>query len=230
MIDLLPDYENMMQMVTYLKKSGSLHSKVVEETLLEVDRGLFSPTMPYADIPQNIGFGQTISAPHIHALSLETLKDYVLRPASRVLDVGSGSGFLTACFSKMNPSARVFGIERYIDLVEWSKRNVAKIGVFPNLSIHHADGWEGLYQGPFDAINVGAAAPCIPANLANNLKVGGRMLIPVGPEGGTQKMLVIDRVGGSPDTASDTMDTTDFEIHTDSEVMFVPLVKGNNPS
>ena len=95
-----------------------------------------------------------------------------------------------------------------------------------NLELRCADGWEGLLcEGPFDAINVGAAAETIPAKLANSLKVGGRMLIPVGPEGGVQKMLQVVRVFNSSIDDPDVMYLNDFKIYEDVQVAFVPLVK-----
>ena len=68
--------------------------------MLRVDRGYFSPTDPYMDSPQSIGYGVTISAPHMHAQALEVLHDH-LKEGSKALDIGSGSGYLTACMAIM---------------------------------------------------------------------------------------------------------------------------------
>ena len=97
------------------------------------------------------------------------------------------------------------------------------------MELRRADGWEGLlHEGPFDAINVGAAAESIPVRLANSLKIGGVMLIPVGPTGGSQKMLRVKRrFRGHPTDSAfpDVMQPSDFEILEDVEVAFVPLIK-----
>ena len=197
--------------------------------MIDVDRAFFClpGTNPYLDAPQGIACQQTISAPHIHAMSLEVLREQVSRTNGKVLDVGSGSGYVAAAFATMNPSAIIFGIELHNDLVEWSKRNVQKLGhSLNNLHLRQSNGWDGLLsEGPFDAINVGAAADTIPAKLANSLKVGGRMLIPVGPEGGLQKMVRVDRVENLNANGPDVIHPPDFEFYEDMQVAFVPLTK-----
>lgn len=80
--------------------NGIIRSEIVEKAMLEVDRGNYSPVSPYMDAPQGIGYGVTISAPHMHAHALELLKDHLV-PGERALDVGSGSGYLTACMAIM---------------------------------------------------------------------------------------------------------------------------------
>ncbi|KAH7730042.1 L-isoaspartate [Aphelenchoides avenae] len=164
-----------------------------------VDRGDFTQHNPYEDCPQSIGYGATISAPHMHATALEKLQD-VIKENSKILDVGSGSGYLAACFAKMiGPAGKVIGIEHIEELVDLSDRNVRK---------HHADLLESgrleLLEGdgrlgypkeaPYDAIHVGAAADKLPQALVEQLAVGGRMLIPVG-SGSHQQFLQVDKVG-----------------------------------
>ena len=139
--------------------------------MLKVDRACFCHpgTNSYLDIPQGIACQQTISAPHIHAMSLEVLREQACHTNARILDVGSGSGYVAAAFATMNPSAKVFGIELHNDLLSGQSAMWKKLG-YPlnNLELRRADGWEGLLrEGPFDAINVGAAAPTIPPKLAN---------------------------------------------------------------
>lgn len=84
---------NMESLLRNLIKDGVIKSKEVYEAMLKVDRGDFTTSSPYVDRPQSLNFNATISAPHMHAFALEYLKDYV-KPGSRVLDVGSGSGYL----------------------------------------------------------------------------------------------------------------------------------------
>lgn len=234
------------QLVSYLKASEAITDQAVADVMLKVDRGLFadkgSPTEisggPYADNPLPIACGQTISAPHIHAMCLEVLKGPAMTAGARILDVGSGSGYVSACFALMNPSARVFGIDVYEELVNSSIRKVSSLpdGSPANLQLVRADGWEGLIkEGPFHVINVGAAAVSIPAKLANSLALGGRMFIPVGPMRGPQSMLVVDRIAGIPTklvgegedlgSVSDRMDPNEFRIVESHSVAFVPLIK-----
>lgn len=86
----------------YLKflANGIIKSDIVENAMLAVDRGHYSKVSPYMDAPQGIGYGVTISAPHMHAHALELLKEK-LENGTRALDVGSGSGYLTACMALM---------------------------------------------------------------------------------------------------------------------------------
>jgi protein-L-isoaspartate(D-aspartate) O-methyltransferase len=230
---------SMTQLINYLEVSMSI-SELTRAAMLKVDRALFCDEMrieeAYMDYPLPIGYGQTISAPHIHSFSLEHLGPR-LTPGAKVLDVGSGSGYLGACFALMEPRARVYGIEVNRELVEQSKLNVAKLpgGAPPNLKLLHADGWKGLAaEGPFDAINVGAASPYIPPSLARSLKVGGTMLIPVGPQHGKQSLLRVTRKHGSPGKLAEPrgsahseppINLQDFDIVDCMGVAFVPLIQ-----
>ena len=236
---------SMAQLVSYLKASEAITDQAVADVMLKVDRALFCDKGrqteisggPYVDHPLPLECGQTISAPHIHAMSLEVLQSPAMTHGARILDVGSGSGYVSACFAVMNPSAKVFGIDVYEDLVNSSIRKVATLpgGAPPNLSLQCADGWGGLIkEGPFHAINVGAAGVSIPARLANSLAVGGRMLIPVGPMRGPQRMLVVSRISGIPakvvggehlSSMSERMDPNEFSIKEAHSVAFVPLIK-----
>lgn len=84
--------------IAYISVNGIIRSEVVENAMLSVDRGHYSKNNPYMDAPQSINYGVTISAPHMHAHALELLKDQLVN-GDRALDVGSGSGYLTACMS-----------------------------------------------------------------------------------------------------------------------------------
>lgn len=98
-------------MVSQLKHNGVIKSSAVESAMKHVDRKNYSPHNPYMDAPQGIGFGATISAPHMHAFVLEALKDHLLH-GTRALDVGSGSGYLTSCMClMMGEKGRVIGID-----------------------------------------------------------------------------------------------------------------------
>lgn len=98
---------------------GVIKSSVVVDAMQKVDRADYTSTgMPYADTPNTIGYGQTISAPHMHGQALEDLHQKATIPNAKILDVGSGSGYLSACFARLNPSAKVIGIDCINDLVK----------------------------------------------------------------------------------------------------------------
>ncbi|VDK70139.1 unnamed protein product [Litomosoides sigmodontis] len=185
-------------LVNNLQKNNLIKDERVRDAMLKVDRGDFTTRTPYADHPVSIGYGATISAPHMHASSLELLKDH-LKEGNRALDVGSGSGYLTACMSIMvGKTGKVVGIDHVQALVDDSKRNIRKhhedLLTDNRIILVKGDGRKGYSkEAPYNAIHVGAAAPEIPIQLMEQLAKGGRMLIPVGPEGGPQQFVQVDK-------------------------------------
>eukprot|EP00416_Gambierdiscus_australes_P023075 CAMPEP_0171069852 /NCGR_PEP_ID=MMETSP0766_2-20121228/9399_1 /TAXON_ID=439317 /ORGANISM="Gambierdiscus australes, Strain CAWD 149" /LENGTH=261 /DNA_ID=CAMNT_0011526271 /DNA_START=50 /DNA_END=835 /DNA_ORIENTATION=+ len=179
-----------------LSDQGLVRSRAVREAMLRVDRGHYAPVAPYQDAPQAIGYGATISAPHMHAHSLELLAAH-LRPGCRALDVGCGSGYLSACMARMvGPAGQVVAIDRVPELVELSQRNLAAADgdllAGGSLLVSQGEGWQGFAaHAPYDAIHVGAAAEVVPVALKEQLRPGGRMVIPVGKE--AQEFLQIDK-------------------------------------
>jgi protein-L-isoaspartate(D-aspartate) O-methyltransferase len=177
---------NNRDLIFGLRTNGVLKSKKVEEAMLAVDRGEFSADQgeAYADHPHSIGYGATISAPHMHIVAMQQL-EHLLKPGARVLDVGSGSGYLVACFSKMmDDKGKVIGIDYIKPLVDWSIKNLKKshgdLLEKRIVQLKHGDGWKGdSKNAPFDAIHVGAAAESVPKALLDQLALGGRLLIPV---------------------------------------------------
>lgn len=205
-------------LVEYLKQYGAVRTDRVVEVMETIDRALFVPKgfTPYIDSPMPIGYNATISAPHMHGTCLELLKDH-LQPGMHALDIGSGSGYLTACFAMMvGPEGRAVGIEHIPELVAACTENVERSAAAPllkdgSLSFHVSDGRLGWPDvAPYDAIHVGAAAPEIPQPLLEQLKPGGRMVIPVGTH--SQDLQVIDKnADGST------------SVQNDASVRYVPL-------
>ncbi|KAG4116785.1 hypothetical protein ERO13_D12G189400v2 [Gossypium hirsutum] len=197
---------------------GVISSEKVARVMETIDRALFVPdrTPAYADCPQEIGYNATISAPHMHATCLQLLEEK-LQPGMHALDVGSGTGYLTACFAMMvGPQGRAIGVEHIPELVASSINNIEKSAAAPllkkgSLSMHVGDGREGWPEcAPYDAIHVGAAAPEMPQALLDQLKPGGRMVIPVGNI--FQDLKVVDK---NPDGS--------ISIRSESSVRYVPL-------
>ncbi|KAK9448012.1 protein-L-isoaspartate O-methyltransferase [Limtongia smithiae] len=158
-----------------------------------IDRGCFSPRRPYDDAPQALGFGATISAPHMHAAAAESLAAFLV-PGAKVLDIGSGSGYLVAVFAKLvvqgddEERGKVFGVEHIRELNEAAReRFTAALGEDGERML--ADGdvvfrtGDGRYGWPgeqFDAIHIGAAIPTVTDALLAQLKSPGKMFVPVG--------------------------------------------------
>ena len=188
-------------------------SEPVLRALAAVPRHRFVPpaelAWAYADSPLPIGCGQTISQPFIVALMTE-----LLTPDARsvVLEVGTGSGYQTAMLASL--ARRVYSVERIPALAEAAERRLRELGI-ANVEIRIADGYRGWEEkAPFDAIIVTAAAAEVPPALVRQLKPGGRLAIPVGPQHRSQDLRVIckDESGAS---------------HSRSvlPVVFVPLVR-----
>src|SRR3954452_18573815 len=162
----------------------------------------------YEDGPLPIGEGQTISQPYIVALMIEAAE---LRSGDQVLEVGAGSGYAAAVMGQI--ADRVYAIERYPSLGEAARRRFSRLG-YDNIQLRLDDGTLGWPEAaPFDAILVAAGGPDVPTALKQQLKVGGRLVIPVGSEARGQRLLKISR-----------RSETEFEQEDLGEVMFVPLV------
>jgi len=155
-----------------------------------------------------IGSGQTISQPYTVAKMTALLE---LTPTSRVLEIGTGSGYQTAILAHL--VEHVCSVERIKGLQWQAKRRLKQLDLH-NVSTRHGDGWQGWpSRGPFDAIIVTAAPPEIPPELLSQLDEGGIMVLPVGEE--QQALKRIRRKGD------------EFIIDTVEAVRFVPLVKGD---
>jgi protein-L-isoaspartate(D-aspartate) O-methyltransferase len=167
----------------------------------------------YEDHPVPIGEGQTISQPYMVALMLDALQ---LQPADRALEVGSGSGYVSALLAEL--TAQVFAVERHAGLVTESRRVLDGLG-YKNARVLLGDGSQGLPEhAPYDVIVVSAAAVEVPEPLLAQLAEAGRMIIPVGPPDSQQLRLIEIKNG-------------EHQVSLRELCRFVPLLSGvNNPS
>ncbi|HTG35375.1 MAG TPA: protein-L-isoaspartate(D-aspartate) O-methyltransferase [Thermoanaerobaculia bacterium] len=167
-----------------------------------VPRHLFVPAdergKAYADHPLPIGGGQTISQPYMVALMTSLLD---LRPGARVLEIGTGSGYQAAILSRV--AGEVYTIEILKPLAERARRTLTDLGC-RNVHVRTGDGFQGWPNAaPFDGIIVTAAPPSIPDPLLEQLKVGGRLVIPVGDRDALQNLQVLTkRADGGFDRSS----------------------------
>jgi protein-L-isoaspartate(D-aspartate) O-methyltransferase len=144
----------------------------------------------YEDSPLPIAEGQTISQPYIVALMIEAAE---VKPGDWVLEVGTGSGYAAAVPSRI--AAKVYTVERHGALAEAAKRRFARLG-YRNIEVRHGDGTLGWPEvAPFDAIIVTAGGPEIPETLRNQLKVDGRLVIPIGVLADEQRLVKVVRDG-----------------------------------
>lgn len=241
---------NQKELVDRLRQASIVKTPAVKQILELVDRKNYVPTNPYRDAPQSIGKGQTISAPHMHAHVLEEIFPYLVgKDHLKLLDVGSGSGYLTAALGRWiqpnnneegesksssvlgsSVTGRVFGIDVHPDLIDLSMNNMRKAdgdlldsGV---VQVSLGDGWKGLTEeAPFDAIHVGAAADGMPYQLVSQLKVGGVMIIPIGPQSQVQNLYKIERLKQSEPNGNAANYPHDFRVTPLLGVRYVPLVR-----
>ena len=161
----------------------------------------------YNDHPLPIAEGQTISQPYVVALMTQALK---LKPGERVLEIGTGSGYQAAILAELTPE--VYSIEIRKGLVEKSKKVLKELG-YGGVKVKHGDGYFGWKEyAPFDGIIVTCAANHIPPSLIEQLRVGGRLIIPVGSTAYWQTLTLIEKGVGHSDVS-----------HL-GDVRFVPMI------
>jgi protein-L-isoaspartate(D-aspartate) O-methyltransferase len=207
MIDPLAARQHMID--AQLRARGISDPRILD-AMLRVPREPFVPEslrpQAYEDHPLPIGNDQTISQPYVVALMLEMLQ---LKPTDTVLEIGTGSGYLTALLAEL--AAQVDSIERHPALAANARAVLTALG-YSNVQIYTGDGTSGLsFHSPFDAIIVSAVALSVPPALLSQLREGGRMIIPVGPPD-AQELQFIRKLNGQP------------VISQHGPVRFVPLI------
>lgn len=196
-------------LVASLKERGIKNEKVLS-ALLKVQRHLFVPEVmipnAYLDVALPIGHGQTISQPYTVAFMTEILNP---KPNDKILEIGTGSGFQAAVLYELG--AKVFTIERNFDLYNQTLKLFDKLNY--RIATRCSDGTIGWADfAPYDGIIVTAGSPSIPENLKKQLKIGGKLIIPVGNKV-NQVMKTLKKISED-----------DFEIIEHSNFAFVPLI------
>lgn len=204
--------EERQKMVRNQIKARGIKSSAVLEAMREVPRHLFVPQniarLAYGDRPLSIGHEQTISQPFIVAYMSEALD---VEPGSKILEIGTGSGYQAAVLAEMGMD--VWSIEIVPELAEQAQINLEKAG-YNNVHVKQGDGYKGWPgEAPFDAIIITAAPPSIPETLVEQLKVGGNMVVPVGPVNSVQSLKKITK------EEEGTTQTTLMPVR------FVPMIK-----
>lgn len=199
-------------LIQQLMRQG-IRDEAVLKAIAEVPRERFIDEAmshkAYDNTALPIGLGQTISQPYMVARMTELL---ALQPNSRVLEIGTGSGYQTAVLAHLAP--HVYSVERIKSLQWQAKRRLKQLDLH-NVSTRHGDGWQGwASRGPFDAIIVTAAAPEIPPALLAQLAEGGRLVLPVGEAAQPQFLRRIQRRGD------------EYLVESIEPVRFVPLMGG----
>lgn len=180
-----------------MKAKGVLTTLEVEEAFMKVDRRFFVPDylkdQCYGDYPLPIGEAQTISQPSTVAFMLELLS---VNKGDRVLDVGAGSCWTTALLASLTgDQGKIIGLERIESLAVYGEKNLEKVNV-SNAQVYHANGYYGWEeQAPYDRILVSAATDQVPVALLNQLKNGGRLVIPLSDLWGNMLLITKDEKG-----------------------------------
>ncbi|MBE9489142.1 MAG: protein-L-isoaspartate(D-aspartate) O-methyltransferase [Bacteroidetes bacterium] len=201
------------QLVNVIKRKGIVDKNVLE-AIGKVPRHLFMDSgfldHAYQDKAFPIAADQTISQPYTVAFQTELLQ---IKKGNKILEIGTGSGYQTAILCLLG--AKVFSIERQLELFKKTNIFLPKLG-YKAKKLIFGDGYKGLVEeAPFDGIIVTAGAPFVPKPLLSQLKIGGRLVIPVGDD--VQVMTLYIRKG-----------IKEFEKHELGEFRFVPLLEDKN--
>ena len=189
-----------------------VRDELVLDAMRKVPRELFLPKnlreFAYEDSPLPIAGEQTISQPYIVAFMAEAL---MLKGGEKVLEIGAGSGYAAAVLSEI--AGNVYTVERLGQLADKAAATLANLG-YDNIHVLHGDGTRGWPEhAPYDAIVVAAGGPQVPESLKEQLKIGGRLVIPVGADQRTQELVRVTRVS-----------TNEYRSEDIADVRFVPLI------
>lgn len=200
------------RLVRRLQEQGIRSSEVLEQ-IRNVPRHLFVDealsSRAYEDTALPIGLGQTISQPFIVARMTEALLHNF--EGEKILEIGTGCGYQTTVLSPL--VKKIYTVERIPELLRKTKKRLRQLDIY-NVQYRHGDGWEGWPKyGPYDGIIVAAAAEELPPKLLEQIAPGGRLVIPIGPPGRQELIMV-------------TRQNDHFERESLGAVSFVPLVKG----
>lgn len=201
------------QLVKLLAEKGIIDKNVLE-AIKKIPRHLFLDSgfeqFAYQDKAFPIGAGQTISQPYTVAFQSQLLE---VKKDDKILEIGTGSGYQTAVLCTMG--AKVYSVERQNELFKTTSLLLPKLGIRPK-HLTFGDGYKGLPNyAPFDSIIVTAGAPIIPKPLMAQLKIGGRLVIPLGEKEQIMTLLI-------------RKNETQFEKHEFGEFRFVPLLEDKN--
>ncbi len=199
------------RMVTHDLKGRDITDLQVLEVMGKVPRHRFVDkrhwSVAYSDHPLPIAEGQTISQPYVVALMTQSLK---VKPGDRVLEIGTGSGYQASILAEITPE--VYSIEIRGGLVERSRKVLKELG-YDNVKVRHGDGYFGWKAyAPFDAIIVTCAANHIPPPLIEQLRLGGRLIIPVGSTTYWQTLTLVEKKADG------------LAVHHLGDVRFVPMI------
>ncbi|MFA4970363.1 MAG: protein-L-isoaspartate(D-aspartate) O-methyltransferase [Sulfuritalea sp.] len=188
---MLRDILEEVELTRYEIGKAALDERVMA-TMAKVPRerfvGSYDRYRAFANGPLPIGYGQTISQPYIVALMTDLLK---VGAGDTVLEVGTGSGYQSAVLAEL--VQQVYSIEIIGALASAAGERLQELG-YGNVTVRHGDGYHGWPEhAPFDGIIVTAAAPHIPPPLVEQLKPGGRLVIPVGEPGGIQQLMLVEK-------------------------------------
>jgi len=213
-IESEPYTENRMQMVEETIISRGVKDRQVIAAMQSVPRHMFVPDQyldqAYADHPLPIGYGQTISQPFIVATMTELLD---LIKGERVLEIGTGSGYQAAVLAELG-GIEIYTIEIVPELAQQAAERLAGLD-YDEIHTRQGDGYYGWKEfAPYDAIIVTAAPDHLPLPLVQQLKEGGRLVIPIGPQGGYQTLWLFIKQG------------KEVVAYNKGGVLFVPLVSG----
>lgn len=204
--------ESRRAMVRYQLQDRGISDPKVLEAMGKVRREAFIPvderSFAYSDGPLPIGHGQTISQPFIVALMTEALK---LTGGEQVLEIGTGSGYAAAVLAEI--ASEIFTIERIAELADSARQALAEQG-YTNVHVKCDDGTLGWKEhAPYDAIVATAAGPSVPKALKEQLKIGGRLVMPIGSQFGGQQLMRVTRIT-----------EIDYDYEELDWVRFVPLI------